>query len=257
MITELLINGYPMPKGSDDRLRKSILFAERIDLDHDQNFIRLDFAALNYEHPERNRYRYILEGVDRDTVDAGHRSFAEYTDLAPGTYRFWITGSNNTGLWNPEGTSLIIRIRPPWYQSTAALVSYVLLILLLIYVYIRLRTSRLRKDKARLETEVQKRTEEIRQKNNQIMELDTLKTRFFANISHEFRTLVTLVKAPAETLLETEKISVLLQVKLKVSASAFVAGVVIKKRNAARKARPNMVKQNLFLILNSPFFVDN
>jgi signal transduction histidine kinase/DNA-binding response OmpR family regulator/ligand-binding sensor domain-containing protein len=207
MITELLINGYPMPKGSDDRLRKSILFAERIDLDHDQNFIRLDFAALNYEHPERNRYRYILEGVDRDTVDAGHRSFAEYTDLAPGTYRFWITGSNNTGLWNPEGTSLIIRIRPPWYQSTAALVSYVLLILLLIYVYIRLRTSRLRKDKARLETEVQKRTEEIRQKNNQIMELDTLKTRFFANISHEFRTLVTLVKAPAETLLETEKIS--------------------------------------------------
>ena len=207
LITEFSINNKWITPGKGSPLDKSILFADRIDLDHDQNFFRLDFAALNYEHPERNRYRYILEGVDSDTVNAGNRSFAEYTDLAPGKYRFWVTGSNNTGLWNSLGTSLIIRIHPPWYLTTASLVSYVLLILLLIYGYIRFRTSRLRNEKVYLETEVLKRTEEIRQKNSQILELDNQKTRFFANISHEFRTLVTLVKAPAENIMETEKIS--------------------------------------------------
>ena len=207
LITEFRIENKWVKPGNGSPLEKSILFADRLDLEPDQNFFRLDFAALNYEHPERNRYRYILEGVDSDTVNAGNRSFAEYTDLAPGTYRFWVTGSNNTGLWNPEGISLIIRIHPPWYQSNLAFAIYIFLLLLVIYGYIRLRTSRLRKEKVYLETEVQKRTEEIRQKNMQILELDTLKTRFFANISHEFRTLVTLVKAPAEKLMETEKIS--------------------------------------------------
>ncbi|MEN8228981.1 MAG: ATP-binding protein [Bacteroidota bacterium] len=207
IFTEFRIGEEIVSPGEDSPLKSSILVADRMDLRHDQNFFRIDFAATYLSHPERNRYRYFLEGIDRDTVYSGNQSYAEYTDLAPGKYTFWVSGASHRGPWNPEGRSIEIIIHPPWYKSQLALGVYLLMFISLILGYIRIRTSRLRREKLHLEAEVENRTEEIRQKNEQIMELDTLKTRFFNNISHEFRTLVTMVKAPAETIMEEEKMS--------------------------------------------------
>ncbi|MEN8229452.1 MAG: ATP-binding protein [Bacteroidota bacterium] len=207
IFTEFRIGGETVTPGEESPLKSSILVADRIDLRHDQNFFRIDFAATYLSHPERNRYRYILEGIDEDTINSGNKSYAEYTDLKPGHYTFWVSSASHRGPWDPVGTSIDIRIAPPWYKSRIAIVLYFLLFLTLILGYIRLRTIRLQRDKHRLEAEVENRTEEIQQKNRQILELDTLKTRFFNNISHEFRTLVTMVKAPAETIMEEEKMS--------------------------------------------------
>jgi len=191
--------------GKGSPLEKSILFADRIDLDHKQNFFYIDFAALNFSHPERNQYRYIMEGVDQDTIYSGNRSFAEYTDLLPGRYTFWATGSNNSGLWNREGRSILIRIHPPWHRTILAFIIYFFVLASLVFAFIRFRTYRLRHEKIRLEQEVENRTLEISRKNQQIIEMENLRTRFFTDISHEIRTPLTLITGPLENLIQEEE----------------------------------------------------
>ena len=93
--------------------------ADRIELDT----IRISSASTllrtYLSHPERNRYRYFLEGIDPDTVYSGNQSYAEYTDLLPGNYTFWVSSASHRGPWDPEGSSIEIRIHPPWYKSKA------------------------------------------------------------------------------------------------------------------------------------------
>jgi len=202
--TSFSIGNQLIKPGPGSPLEKSILFADHIDLDHDQNFLRIDFASLNYSHSDRNQYRYFLEGVDQDTIYSGNKSFAEYTDLSPGKYTFWATGSNNNGLWNEIGKSIIIRIHPHWLRSGLAFLTYILCVVALIYAFIRIRTNRLRIEKVRLEKEVEIRTREIRTKNQQITEMENLKTRFFTDISHEIRTPLTLITGPLENLIQEE-----------------------------------------------------
>lgn len=91
--------------------------AQHITLDHDANFVSIEYAALDYALPGRNRYAYRLEGLDRRWVEAGTRRMASYTNLEPGTYTFRVRGSNNDGLWNEEGAVVSITITPPFWQT--------------------------------------------------------------------------------------------------------------------------------------------
>ena len=147
ILTEFRIGGETVHPGESSPLQNSILMADRIDLDHDQNFFRIDFAATSLSHSERNRYRYFLEGIDKDTIYSENQNYAEYTNLSPGKYTFWVSGASHRGSWNPEGRSIAIRIHPPWYKSGLAYGIYVFLFSLLILGYIGIRTSRLKKEK--------------------------------------------------------------------------------------------------------------
>ncbi|RLD72402.1 MAG: hypothetical protein DRJ29_05600 [Bacteroidetes bacterium] len=201
ILTEFRILGEAVVPGELSPLKKSILVADRIDLRHDQNFFRIDFAATFLSHPERNRYRYFLEGIDEDTLYSGNKSFAEYTDLKSGNYTFWVSGASHRGPWNPEGRSIEIIIHPPWYGSMAAKSGYFISMLLLVMVYVRFRTEKLRKEKIILENLVNERTAEIQQKNEKIVEMEDLKTRFFTDISHEIRTPLSMISGPLENLI--------------------------------------------------------
>ena len=201
ILTEFRILGETVAPGELCPLKKSILVADRIDLRHDQNFFQIDFAATYFSHPERNRYRYFLEGIDEDTVYSGNKSFAEYTDLKPGHYTFWVSGASHRGPWNPEGRSIDIIIQPPWYGSMAAKSGYFICMLLLIMAYVRIRTEKLHKEKIILESLVSERTAEIRQKNEKIVAMEALKTRFFTDISHEIRTPLSMISGPLENLI--------------------------------------------------------
>jgi signal transduction histidine kinase len=81
--------------------------------------IRIDYSALSLVDPDRVRFRYKLEGRDRDWIDAGNRRQAFYTDLPPGNYRFRVIAANNNGLWNMEGDSQALSILPAFYQLTS------------------------------------------------------------------------------------------------------------------------------------------
>ncbi len=195
-LTRLLINGTDYNKIFPDDSAVSSLNA--ISLPYKLNTIGFEFAVLNYLNPERNQYRYFMEGYDRDTSLVDQGMTADYKNMPPGRYKFWVTGSNNDGIWNPSGISLNIRIYPPWYRTAIAYISYLAVIALLSWIYIRRREYNLRNDKKRLESEIKAATAELEKKNLQLAEIDRIKTHFFTDIAHEIRTPLSLILGPIE-----------------------------------------------------------
>ncbi|MBD1210623.1 MAG: hypothetical protein H9535_19500 [Ignavibacteria bacterium] len=98
-------------------LDTAISAAHVIEIYHSDNFISFEFAALNYVNPQKNQYAYKLEGFDRDWIQAGTQRSVNYTNLDPGTYQFRVRASNNDGVWNKTGSTLELRILPPWWLT--------------------------------------------------------------------------------------------------------------------------------------------
>ena len=191
VVTELRIADLPVLPGANSPLSVPVEQAKEVVLRHDQNDLTLSFAALHFARPERNRYRFRLAGVDDDWRESAGVPRAFYTNLAPGRYRFEVRGSNADGLWNPEPAVLAVRILPPWYRTTWAVLVYVLLALGLVTLIYR---QVIQRERMRTALEVE------RAEARQFQELDALRSRFFANISHEFRTPLTLLLGPLQRL---------------------------------------------------------
>ncbi|HEX7846399.1 MAG TPA: two-component regulator propeller domain-containing protein, partial [Chitinophagaceae bacterium] len=123
-------------------LKLPIELTNDLKLNYRQNFFSLSFSALNYVHPEKNRYAYMLEGYDDDWVhtDASKR-FASYTNLTPGHYTFKVKGSNNDGVWNQVPTELKIIITPPFWQTTWFRVLVVFIVVVIAYAFYRYRIA--------------------------------------------------------------------------------------------------------------------
>jgi ligand-binding sensor domain-containing protein/two-component sensor histidine kinase len=98
-------------------LNKSINQVEQITLSYQDNYFSFDFASLDFSKPERNRYAYMLEGLDRDWINSGTRRFAGYTKVDAGEYIFKVKGTNGDGVWNEDGASIRILITPPFWET--------------------------------------------------------------------------------------------------------------------------------------------
>jgi signal transduction histidine kinase/DNA-binding response OmpR family regulator/streptogramin lyase len=179
-------------------LKKSITETEEIELLYDENVISFEFAALDYHVPKKNKYAYFMEGFDKDwTYTDADRRFVNYTNLNPGEYTFRVKGSNNDGVWNEEGTFLKIIIAHPWWATWWAYILYGVFAVLLFSTSTRFYLNRQR---LRHQLELEHEHAE------KLLEVDQMKSRFFANISHEFRTPLTLILGPSESIIkETPK----------------------------------------------------
>jgi len=188
--------------------KQSLNTLDIIKLQYSQNFFSFEFASLDYTIPAKNIYAYMLEGFDKEWVYSGSRRYVSYTNLDPGNYVLKVKGTNSDGIWNQKGSSLKIIIIPPFWQTWWAYTMYSFLIIASILGIIKMRSWKLEKEKHQLEKVVNERTNEIQVKNiklaeqtEKLQEMDEIKSRFFTNISHEFRTPLTLIKGPAEEML--------------------------------------------------------
>ncbi|MDB5023320.1 MAG: hypothetical protein JWP78_1075 [Mucilaginibacter sp.] len=118
-ITALNISNHPVKYDDSSKILSAQIEDTRgIKLDYNQNAVSFTFAALNYFHPEKNKYAYKLEPFDKEWIfTEGTKHFADYTNLNPGKYTFRVKASNNDGIWNQEGTSLKLTIAPPYWQT--------------------------------------------------------------------------------------------------------------------------------------------
>jgi hypothetical protein len=117
VITDFHIFNKDVKIGDDQPLQKHISEASEIRLNYEQSVFTFEFAALNYSMPKRSAYAYKLEGFDKDWTYTGDIHTATYTNLDPGEYTFHVTGSNNDGVWNKQGTSIRITITPPFWLT--------------------------------------------------------------------------------------------------------------------------------------------
>jgi ligand-binding sensor domain-containing protein/signal transduction histidine kinase len=144
---------------------------EEIHLSYKDNYISFEFAALDYSAPEKNLYAYKLEGFDRDWIEAGTRRYASYTNLKGGDYIFRVIGSNNDGVWNEVGTSILIRITPPIWETWWFIGIIAIAVLALTITGFRLRVRGIEARSTELENLVEERTHEIEHRTE---ELETL-----------------------------------------------------------------------------------
>jgi signal transduction histidine kinase/ligand-binding sensor domain-containing protein/CheY-like chemotaxis protein len=166
----------------DKQLRVPVYQTAVIELDYDQNVISFQFTALNFVSPEKQVYRYRLVPFHRDWQYNGNNREATFTNLDPGVYQLQVETSENGYDWT--GKSLTLRIRPPWYRTWWAILLYTLVTGSILY---GVRRFELRRQLAKAEA-------------RRLQELDSVKTRLYTNITHEFRTPLTVILGEASQL---------------------------------------------------------
>ncbi len=195
LITQFYLDEDPVAISDTSVLKQSLLFTDELSLTYQQNNIAFEYRGMHFEKPEENQYAYQLSPVHKDWVMADKVKIARFADLSPGDYTFSVKSSNSHGLWG-DPTELAFTIHPPWYWSAMAKTTYLLLLFGLLYTIYRWRVQSIRAENLKLEALVHERTLQLEEQAEQLKELDQAKTRFFANISHEFRTPLTLILGP-------------------------------------------------------------
>ncbi|MBN1118431.1 MAG: response regulator [Bacteroidales bacterium] len=194
VLTNLLVSNKKVEPGKHAAIAKHISMAGEIVLKYQQSVFTIEYAGLSFVNSYKNQYSYMLEGFDKGWNNVGTQRSATYTNLNPGEYIFKVKASNNDDIWNTTGASIKIIILPPWYRTSLAYFIYLIFILSLVLILRRLILMR-----TNLQHEIKLKQIE----KEKLDEVHQVKTQFYTNISHEFRTPLTLIIGPLEKILST------------------------------------------------------
>jgi signal transduction histidine kinase/ligand-binding sensor domain-containing protein/DNA-binding response OmpR family regulator len=175
-------------------LPKSIVQTDGITLKYNENVLSIEFAALSYSNADKNKYAYKLEGFNEDwTTTDGRMRVATYTNLDPGDYTFRVKAATSNDVWNEQELTLHIKILPPFWKTPWAYVLYALVLAGILWFSRHMVVQRAR---------IRFQLEQQRKEAQRMHELDMMKIRFFTNVSHEFRTPLSLILTPMEKLIQ-------------------------------------------------------
>lgn len=210
-------------------LSQSITTTKNIKISYKAREISFEFSALNYEQPSSIEYAYLLEGFESKwNVVKSNRRYARYTNLKPGKYIFKVRATNLIGEWPDNTTDIHLTIIPPFWSTWWFRISAVFVIITLLIIYNRYKIYSLKIQKQKLEKQVKERTAEIEDQkeklalqnrqihkqrdklfelNKKVKAVNESKLKFFTNISHEFKTPLTLILGPIGRLLKNPDVS--------------------------------------------------
>ena len=196
-------------------LTKSLSSSDLITLNHKNNVFTIGFSSMHFASPSNNLYAYKLDGLESDwNYVTADRRIASYAGLPQGTYTFSVKATNSDGVWSPEIASVVIEILPPWWSSSWFRFFMLLVLVFLIYVLFLLRTRAINRRNQALSQMVEEKTEDLSRQNlelqemaNKLHEADQSKIRFLMNISHEFRTPLSLILGPVTDLIKSPRLN--------------------------------------------------
>ncbi len=190
-ITKLEVNGMSVSELDDgEGLEQALVKTKEVTFDHNQNSLTFYFSDFSYSRKEGSSFSYYLEGYDDTWSGVSHLNFAQYRNLPAGKYKLHVRSCNANGVWMPDEAVLTVVVRPPFYATWWAYLIYIGLVAVTVYyVYVTLR----RINDLRNEVKVE----------NQLTEY---KLRFFTNISHEFRTPLTIIQGDMERIKTVDKV---------------------------------------------------
>lgn len=198
-LTGLQINNQvQQPSLPGSVVQEPLSLISEINLPFDKNHLRFEFAALLFNQPGKTKYRFKMVGIDKQWVENGTSNFASYLGLSPGSYKLLVNATDNRGLWSKDAKEIRIVIRPPFWATIWAYLIYALVLVFIVRRYLAFREERM---VTRQKLAFEKR-EALRLK-----EMDELKDRFFSNVTHEFRTPLTLIISPLQKMLSEGTVS--------------------------------------------------
>jgi ligand-binding sensor domain-containing protein/serine phosphatase RsbU (regulator of sigma subunit) len=165
VLTDFKISNHAVPIGAmeDGRtlLSRSITYTDQIQLEHGDQVVSFEFASMDFAAPEKNQYAYKLEGLQDEWTVLGSRRFIMFTTLPAGSYNLRVKGTNSDGLWNDDGVSLGMIVRPPWWRTIWAYSLYFLMLVGIVFAIVRFEKAREREKHQLVQAELKAQAAEL------------------------------------------------------------------------------------------------